>query len=546
MEEKSRLGSDQQDPRILRLFLVGLGGLLICVVFLSPMLASSAAQEFASLTRVPGQVPGDNYLPLVFNYYPYRNSPTTTVTGTPTATLTPTPTSTGTLPTITSTSTSTATPTRTGTQATITPTPTSTVTGTLVPSPTLRVSVSPNEAVINEHFTFTIEVKNAGTGPFRNSIVSDSFPTYMDVESVTVNPASHGIVTKLAHSFTVATGDVFPGEQIFITAYVKVDSSLSRTETVSNIVTMTYDSSRSVTASVNYKVIATTLPGTGELPLNWRQLTLWHSIRVRLSWLGFGLSLVGFAAWAGKRKRIGSWFAAAGILFLVMGLLAGCSSQIEGVGTISPDLMTPTLPLGAPTQTQVPYRPASAYSTPEIIPIVILPDYPVPTPVISETPTDGETSPDTTAIVRIVIPALLLDTEVKYVPYDGFTWLIAGLRNEVAWLGNTSWPGLGSNTALAGHVTVAGMGDGPFRYLEDVPVGELIILYTEQNIYSYQVREIRITTPDDLAVTYATDNPQVTLISCVDWENSSQTYLNRLIVFGDLIRVEPVVRGIAP
>ena len=166
--------------------------------------------------------------------------------------------------------------------------------------------------------------------------------------------------------------------------------------------------------------------------------------------------------------------------------------------------------------------------------------------MISVTPADGEAPPDTSPVVRIVIPALFVDTVVKYVPFDGFTWLIAGLRDEVAWMGNTSWPGLGSNTALAGHVTVAGWGDGPFRYLEELPVGEVILLYTEHNIYTYHVRETRITDSEDLSVTAATENSQVTLITCVDWDDDTESYLNRLIVFGDLVRVEPVVRGSLP
>jgi hypothetical protein len=61
---------------------------------------------------------------------------------------------------------------------------------------------------------------------------------------------------------------------------------------------------------------------------------------------------------------------------------------------------------------------------------------------------------DTSPVNRIIIPVLAVDKIVKYVPYDGFTWMIAGLQQEVAWLGDTSWPGLGSNTALAAHVTL--------------------------------------------------------------------------------------------
>lgn len=110
-------------------------------------------------------------------------------------------------------------------------------------------------------------------------------------------------------------------------------------------------------------------------------------------------------------------------------------------------------------------------------------------------------------------------------------------------MGNTSWPGLGSNTGLAGHVTVAGMGDGPFRHLDELATGEVVILYTEKNLYTYQVRESIVTDDGDMSVILATDNPQVSLITCVDWDNDSHTYLNRLVVIADLIRTEPIRAG---
>jgi sortase A len=132
------------------------------------------------------------------------------------------------------------------------------------------------------------------------------------------------------------------------------------------------------------------------------------------------------------------------------------------------------------------------------------------------------------------------------VPYDGITWLISGLQQEVAWMGNTSWPGLGSNTGLAGHVTVAGMGDGPFRHLDELPDGELVLIYTEQNIYTYQVRESEVTDDSDMSVALPSNNPQITLITCVNWDQDSRTYLNRLVVVADLVSTEPLTMGSLP
>lgn len=200
-----------------------------------------------------------------------------------------------------------------------------------------------------------------------------------------------------------------------------------------------------------------------------------------------------------------------------------------------------------PSATVLVHQPASAFSTPEAyLPLETLPDYPIPTPVITVTPQPGEPGPDISAVSRIVIPALMLDTEVKYVPFDGVTWLISGLKQEVAWMGNTSWPGLGSNTALAGHVTVAGMGDGPFRHLDELPVGEVILLYTDNNLYTYQVRESVVTDDGDMSVILPSENAQISLITCVDWDNESRTYLKRLVVYADLIRTESITIGRAP
>jgi LPXTG-site transpeptidase (sortase) family protein len=89
------------------------------------------------------------------------------------------------------------------------------------------------------------------------------------------------------------------------------------------------------------------------------------------------------------------------------------------------------------------------------------------------------------------------------------------------------------------------MGDGPFRHLDELPMGEVIILYTEQNIYTYQVSERKITDDGDMSVIEPTDNSQISLITCIDWDDATKTYLNRLVVVADLIRAEPITMGLS-
>ena len=452
--------------------------------------------------------------------------------------------------------TATATSTQGGAQATQTLTPSPTVTGTIVPVASLTVTVTPSQAKVNESFTFTIKAGNTGTGPTRNNLIVDSFPTYIDVITVT---STKGTITKLTHSFIVSIGDIMPGEVVTITAVARVNSGVSRTETVSNVVTLTYDEAKSKTANANYKVVFQTLPPTGDLPLNWRGDGIKPTAMIPglLVMVLGGILLIMVVWWSrGGSHKDKPWMTIVGTLLILIGFIAAVATSglFNQTRQAQVAQMTPTTGLSMAdgqlveaSATIPPHQPASAFSTPDsVIPIVTLPDYPIPTPQVTVTPQPGVAGPDTSAITRIVIPILMLDTEVKYVPYDGFTWMITGLRQEVAWMGDTSWPGLGGNTGLAGHVTVSGMGDGPFRHLDELPNGELVLLYTEKNIYTYQVRESKVTDDGDMTVTSPSENPQISLITCVDWDQENRTYLNRLVVFADLVRTEPITIGMAP
>ncbi|MFZ2098543.1 MAG: sortase, partial [Anaerolineales bacterium] len=492
-----------------------------------------------TVTATPTLPIAETPTPVITSTVTATTTPTIISTSTPTETSTPggTPTSTSTP---TNTGTATFTPTKTGTPSTATPTSTATVN----PGATISVYVSPSQAKVNETLTFTIIVGNNSSITTTNNIVVDSFPTFIDVISVSFE----GTYTKGTHSLIATIGDVGSGDTFTISAVVRVNSTLSRTENLSNVVTLSYDQRGSKNANVAYRVVYTTLPGTGDLPLNWRHdgikpLSFIPSILL-LIFGGILLALVMFSKVRTPKDRL--WMTVSGSLLILVGLIVASSAigllnlieqpQGEQVNQISAGDIAQEQPI-EPSVTSIPWQPASAFSTPDtVIPIVTLPDYPIPTPILTVTPQPGEPEPDTSAVVRIVIPALLLDTEVKYVPYDGYTWLINGLRQEIAWMGNTSWPGLGGNTGLAGHVTVAGMGDGPFRHLDELPNGEVIILYTEQNIYTYQVRESKVTDDGDMSVVLPSDNPQISLITCVDWDEETRTYLNRLVVIADLIR----------
>ena len=128
----------------------------------------------------------------------------------------------------------------------------------------------------------------------------------------------------------------------------------------------------------------------------------------------------------------------------------------------------------------------------------------------------------------------------KYVPFDGQTWMIAGLKEEIAWMGDTSWPGLGGNTGLAGHVTLRDGSDGPFRNLVELVAGDEVVVYTEEKVYTYRVRETSLREDGDMSVIAVSDGSQITLITCAEWNKDLKMYLKRLIVFADLVGSRPI------
>ncbi len=146
---------------------------------------------------------------------------------------------------------------------------------------------------------------------------------------------------------------------------------------------------------------------------------------------------------------------------------------------------------------------------------------------------------DTGPVTRLVIPALKVDSKVQYIPFEDHTWNIEKLGMDIAWLGNTSSPGLGGNTVLAGHITVLYLGNGPFRHLYSLKSGDLVYVYTYKNIYTYSVREQAVIKTDDSSVVGPTDQPQLTLLTCTGWDDETLRYTKRRAVFADLVSVAP-------
>jgi sortase A len=263
-----------------------------------------------------------------------------------------------------------------------------------------------------------------------------------------------------------------------------------------------------------------------------------------------GVAVLAYSLWARQHRPLwAAWYARAGFTLMAAALLFAVAAwglgqvtrqppQLASISGQKPPLATSVAPVATrtrPPKTRAPEDLSQYLPTPTPS---ALPDYPIPTPQITLTPSQDGMLPDPSAVTRIVIPSLGVDTIVKYVPFNGDTWLIGGLKQEVAWMGDTSWPGLGGNTSLAGHIDLFNGEEGPFSRLSELKPGDQVILYTEQNLYTYAVREQMVVADTDMSVIGPTEKPQLTLITCTGWHKELKLYLQRLVVFSDLVEVK--------
>jgi len=133
-------------------------------------------------------------------------------------------------------------------------------------------------------------------------------------------------------------------------------------------------------------------------------------------------------------------------------------------------------------------------------------------------PTPGPKSP-----TRLVIPSIHVDVPV--VEGDDWEQLKKGAGHHIG----SANPGERGNCFISGHNDVYGE---IFRRLEEVTMGDEIMVYAGERSYRYFVRATRIVEPDDVSVMYPTSSPILTLLTCYPYMVDS----HRLVVIAELER----------
>ena len=131
-------------------------------------------------------------------------------------------------------------------------------------------------------------------------------------------------------------------------------------------------------------------------------------------------------------------------------------------------------------------------------------------------------APVAQAGTRIIIPSIGVDAPIG----EGTDW--EALKYKVGHHPGTANPGQRGNMVLAAHNDIYGE---IFRYLPDVPLGEIITVYAGEQAFRYRIVERRIILPEQTEVMLPTTEPTVTLISCYPYLIDT----HRIVLFGELV-----------
>jgi sortase A len=91
------------------------------------------------------------------------------------------------------------------------------------------------------------------------------------------------------------------------------------------------------------------------------------------------------------------------------------------------------------------------------------------------------------------------------------------------------FPGEKDNSVIAGHR------DTVFRKMGQLKKGDLLLVTTKQGTFTYHIRKMWVTSPDDRSVIVSRDSPMLTLVTCYPF-NYIGSAPKRYIIEADLIK----------
>jgi LPXTG-site transpeptidase (sortase) family protein len=140
--------------------------------------------------------------------------------------------------------------------------------------------------------------------------------------------------------------------------------------------------------------------------------------------------------------------------------------------------------------------------------------------------------------IWIEIPKLGVKLSVVGVPKTKTGWDVTWLNQDAGWLNGSAFPTWNGNSVITGHVWDALNQPGPFANLKKLKYGDQIKIHAFGTVYAFAITESTLVSPTDTASVFKhSDKPVITLITCEDYKETSQTYATRRLVRAVLVSI---------
>jgi LPXTG-site transpeptidase (sortase) family protein len=114
------------------------------------------------------------------------------------------------------------------------------------------------------------------------------------------------------------------------------------------------------------------------------------------------------------------------------------------------------------------------------------------------------------------------------------TWL----EGQAGWLEGSAFPTWAGNSVLTGHVWDADNTPGIFYGIGNLSFGDEVIVHYGDTQYVYAVQQVKqVSSSDTKALLKHEERPWITLVTCKGYNESSGTYLYRILVRAVLVSI---------
>lgn len=135
------------------------------------------------------------------------------------------------------------------------------------------------------------------------------------------------------------------------------------------------------------------------------------------------------------------------------------------------------------------------------------------------------------------VPALGITMPIVGVPETDNGWNISWLGSQAGWLNGTAYPSYPGNSVITGHVYLSNGLPGPFVNLGNLKYGDQVILNLSGYRYIYEIQSVNILRPDDISPLRHESLAWLTLITCKQYNEKTNSYNYRTVARAVLVKV---------